>query len=221
MIRFLILGLALTCVLSQSRPVAGQDKEKTKGALKIGDNPPGPFHPYNVTGPWGESRVDSRNKDQDVKGLYHCPVSEYNLDPAILIFVKEFEFKPELLDLLSKLDAAVEKNPVARLHVTATFYSDKLPQIVGGDAKSDDLREELAAKLQKLAADLKLKHVVLCLDGQADLDRYLTDKSADVTVIGYKRFSILLLESLKDKDVAEKIKGIMEAVKTKLGAKRE
>jgi hypothetical protein len=220
---------AVLVVLSLAAFVRSQDdKEKSKTALKAGDNVPGAFHPFNVTGAWGERKApkkDPKDPDMDLPGQFHDPISENNLDPCVLVFVHELEFSGGLLDLLQKLDNAAEKNPAVRLHVTAVFYSDKLPDVAGhaGDKnpindKSDDQREEFAKLLKQKAADLKLKHVVLSLDGRGDIEPYLGD--GDVTLVGYKRLKVEFVRSLSEKDLEAEVKSILSDVAAKLGAKR-
>jgi len=222
--RLPLLALSLCALVVLTAPGVGQDKEKEKP--KAGDDGgkdlPGPFHPYNVTGQFGE-RPDPKEKGKELKGNFHCPVSDTNLDPGVLVFIHEVKFEPALVELLQKLDAAVEKNPGVRLHVTAVFYSDSLPEVVGTDDKDDDAREKFAAELRARAADLKLKHVVLSLGGARDdeLNAYLKDKNADVTIYGYRKFHIEFEYALTNAQLAEKLKAVLTDVADKLGAKRQ
>src|SRR5262249_51474110 len=141
----------------------------------------------------------------------------------VLVFVHDVKFEPALVELLQKLDAAVEKNPGVRLHVTAVFYSDTLPEVVGNSDKHDDTREKLAAELRAKAADLKLKNVVLALGAAEDdaLNAYLKDKKADVTIYGYRKFHIVFEHALTHAQLPEKLKAILADVADKLGAKRQ
>ena len=61
---------------------------------------PGPFHAYNVTGKY--------------KGRYHSQISEFGLEPMVMLFTRETEFSDPLKDLLKQIDNAAEKNPAAR-----------------------------------------------------------------------------------------------------------
>ena len=217
----LILSVCALAILTT--PGVGQDKDKDKPKAKedAGKDLPGPFHPYNVTGLFGE-QPDPKEKGKELKGNYHCPVSDTNLDPGVLVFVKDVKFEPALLELLQKLDAAIDKNPGVRLRVTAVFYSDTLREVVGTTDKDDDTREKLAADLRTKATDLKLKHVVLALDGSGDPDLkgYLRD-NADVTLYGFRKFHIEFEHALTRAQLVDKIKAIMDDVADKLGAKRQ
>jgi hypothetical protein len=218
----------------------GEENEKGKPPAKAeaGKDLPGPrmIHPYNVTGAWGERKVkkneESKEPDLDVKGQFHDPIGENNLDPCILLFIKEVEpSKVAVEELLQKLDARIAEAPAARLHVVAVFYSQKLPDVTGlaastGDPikdnevndKSDDDREKFAKILRDLADTLKLKHVVLCLDGRDDVAAYL-DPRADVSVVGYKRLKVEFVRHLAEADVKAAIEPILADAADKLGAK--
>src|SRR5579864_2411036 len=63
----------------------------------------GPFLPYNVTG-----------KDQH-RGKFHSLVSEYGLDPVVMVFVRGADPNAAVLTLAQKLDALVEQNQRQRL----------------------------------------------------------------------------------------------------------
>jgi hypothetical protein len=216
--------LTLCFLLTLTARGTGQEKSGLKFDPNKPTNIPGAFHPYNVTGPWGERKAPkeagSTEPDKELKGNYHCPVSEHNLDPCVLLFVKEVEPTAGLKELLKKLDNSVEKNPAVRLHVTAVFFSEKLPEVAGETDKTDDLREQLAMKLKSLATELNLKHVVLGLAGQKDIEAYLSE-GADVTVVGYKRLLVTFVQALTEKDIDSKIKDVMADVVGKFGAKRE
>src|SRR5690348_17310199 len=99
--RFLPLTAAL-CALAAvalgQPPAPKDDKAKeAAGPLAPGQNLPGPFHPFNVTGPYADH--------------FHCPVSDHNLDPGVLVFARDLVLSPPLRKLLSGLDAAIDKNP--------------------------------------------------------------------------------------------------------------
>src|SRR6516164_2974838 len=184
--RLPLLVLPLFALSMLAAPGIGQDKDKKKDPTPKKDLP-GPFHPYNVTGPFGERANPDPKKKDELKGQYHCPVSDTNLDPGVLVFIKDVDFDAAQLDLLQKLNTAGEKNPNARLHVTAVFFSPELPEVIGNKDKNDDTREQMAAKLRAKATDLKLNHVVLTLAGLDDIKEYVKD-DAPVTLVGYHKF---------------------------------
>jgi hypothetical protein len=206
--RFLLLTAAL-CTLAAvaaGQPAAPKDDKAKDGAgpLAPGKNLPGPFHPFNVTGPYADH--------------FHCPVSDHNLGPGVLVFARDLVLSPQLRKLLSGLDNAIDKNPATRLAASATFLSDDLPNVV----EDDDKRDELKAKVQEFAKDLALKHVVLGLDSKPDLEKYLRGENVAVTVVLYKKFQIVVSHALqRDEFTDARVQQILDEVASKLGATRK
>lgn len=167
---------------------------------------PGSFHPYNVTGPR--------------RGYYHCPVSDRGLEPLVLLLVRNLEATDPLRDLLQRLDQASENNPRAHLGIAAVFLTDDLPDIVGADDKSEDLREKLIEKLSDLDTALKKPiHVSLCLTAPADLKAYQLPENAEITVILCRRYQVLARHVLtRDQLTQEMVNTILTEVADKLGA---
>ena len=198
--RFLIVAVTL-CALAA---LAADPPAAKKGALAPGVDLPGPFHPFNVTGPYADH--------------FHCPVSDHDLDPGVLVFARDLDLSPPLRKLLSGLDSAIDKNPAARLAATVTFLSDDLPNVV----EDDDKRDELKAKLQDLAKSLSLKHVVLGLDSKTDVEKYLPDDSVAATVVLYKKFRIAAGHVLpRDQLTDARVQQILDEVASQLGAKKK
>lgn len=184
-------------------------------SLKVGNNLPGTFHPYNVTGP---------NKQR-----FHCPVSDHALEPMVLIFHKNVDFGDPLSNLLKRLDTAIEKNPDTRLGAFVTFVPDDLPDVAGSkddkdqdtNSKNDDARRELEKKIEQAGADMKLKHVVLCLDNKSDVAKYRLNEENLVTVVLYTKLRIAAVHALPKSDFTDAaVDKIMTDVAEKLGAKR-
>lgn len=171
---------------------------------------PGPFHPFNVTGPH--------------KSHYHCPVSEHGLDPIVLVFHKDLDFSDPLRGLAQKLEAAIEKNPSARLASCIVFLPDPgtLPEVVGDNDKNDDARLKVAEKVEDWGKALKLKHVVLGLDSKADLEKFNLRDTDLITVVLCNKLKVLGTFSLPKSDFTEaSVEKIMKAVADKLGATRQ
>jgi hypothetical protein len=122
-------GLAfLLCVFS----VAAQQRREV--------DLPGSFHPYNVTGKHA--------------GRFHSLVGAHDLDPAVLLFVRDWNFSEPLMALLERLEVAGEKSPNARLATFVVFLKDDtLPDVV----TEDEERERLARELEKKAEELAQK----------------------------------------------------------------
>ena len=156
-----LFHFALLIISLISSATLGADPASTaKTDPKLPDLP-GPFHAYNVTGAF--------------KGHYHSQISEYGLEPMVMIVTHEVEFSDPLKDLLKKVDIAIEKNPTARLHAFVVVLSDDLAEVVGTDDKTDDRRIEVAAKLEDQAKALMLMHVDVVLAGKTDLQKYNLD----------------------------------------------
>src|SRR5262245_6936901 len=88
---------------------AAQDKGP---ALAVGKDLPGTFHPYNVTAravalaePEPEGKGKKEEAPPTTKGKYHCLISEYNLDPVVMIFARGVEDNKAFVAALKKIDA--------------------------------------------------------------------------------------------------------------------
>ena len=183
-------------------------KKKNDAPLHVGGNLPGPFHPYNVTGPY--------------KQHFHSLISEHDLDPMVMIFYKSVDFSDPLPDLLKRLDTAIAKNPDVRLGSFAVFLPEDLSDVVGGDDKTDDARLKLEKQIDQAASDMKLKNVVLCMDTKADVDKYGLSESNLITVVLYTKLKVVAVYALPKSDFTPSaIDKIMADVADKLGAKRK
>jgi hypothetical protein len=191
------MSRAFLCVFALTVGTAGQPPT----GLKPDANLPGPLNPYNVTGPY--------------KGHFHDLFAEFGMEPTVLIIARGLELAGDLKDLLTKLDATIEKNPNARLHAGVIFLTDDLPDVV----TNDDKREELTPKIEDLGKGLK--HVVLALDSKKYLDKYDLGDAA-VTVILYNKLKIVAVHSLtKGKLDDQAVNQVLAEVADKLGAKRK
>ncbi len=209
--RTLVFSLALFAVmaLGADTPTAKKDAPAGKDdkPLQVGKDLPGSFHPYNVTGPHKEH--------------FHCLVSEHDLDPMVMIFYKNVDFADPLPNLVKQLDVAIDKNPGTRLGAFVVFVPDDLAEVVGQDDKGDDARRGLEKKVADKAADWKLKHVVLCLDSKADLERYHLSDANVATVVLYNKLKIVAVFALPQSDFTDgAVEKILAAVAEKFGAKR-
>src|SRR5438034_7657242 len=91
-------GMVLTCGLFLAQ-------EKAAGLLKPGAKIPGAFQTLSVTLP------PTMLKPIPQAGRFHCPVCEYRLNPAVLIFGRQPDSAEALKGLLQKLDAVIGKHP--------------------------------------------------------------------------------------------------------------
>ncbi|HEY7314269.1 MAG TPA: hypothetical protein VH643_33265 [Gemmataceae bacterium] len=208
----LALFVVVVLIVSADAPPAGKDREAPKDApskqKEDSSKLAGTFHPYNVTGPH--------------KGHFHCLISEHGLEPMVMIFHKDADLADPLPALLKKLDAAIEKNPTARLGSFVVFLPEDLPDIAGAKSETDDARLELAKKVEQAGGDMKLKHVVLCLDTKADVEKYKLSDANLVTVVLCNKLKIVEVFALPKSEFNDAaVEKIMAAVADKLGAKRK
>jgi hypothetical protein len=166
---------------------------------------PGPFHPFNLNGKH--------------EGKFHSLVTAHDLDPAVLLFVRDLEISEPLRALLKRLDNAVEKNRNARIAVFVVFLDDKdLDDVVTRDNERERIAKDLKAKLD----GLMLKHVIFALDSKMHLPKYKLDDKAEVTAILYRRYKVLARHDLPKGGLTDDvIKEIMRQAKEYLGATRE
>jgi hypothetical protein len=206
MLRWMLSLPVLAVVLAA--PVASQDAKQPpaekKPGLVVGEDLPGPFHPFNVNGPRA--------------GRFHCLVTQTSLDPMVMVVVRDLVFTDGLKALEKDLDNRIVKNPNVRLGSFTVFLSEEMPDVV----KNDDKREDLAGKLDTLAKAMDLKQVVLCLDSKPDLARYALDDNAWATVVLVKNYKVVSVHTLKKDALNEaKVKQLIDEVAEKLGATRK
>jgi hypothetical protein len=202
-----------------------------KGPLAVGKNLPATFHPYNVN-----ARVTAREEPDEAdkegekprakkpedttKGRFHCLITEYDLEPVVMLFARNLEENPAFRDLLVKLDGAIDRNPGVRLRAFVAFVSDDIKSVL----EEDDKREQAAKNIQKVADDLKLKNVVLTLASEADVAKFGLDKATALTAVLYKQLRIEATHAASrdklDKADAEPVKAILADVAGKLKATR-
>lgn len=222
--RWFILGLFLLPFLV--RPAVSADDEKD--VLAVGKNLPGTFHPYNVNSvvvmneePEDDKAAKARFKptSYSTKFKYHCLISEYDLDPTVMLLARAgLEDNAELKDLLQKLDTAIEKNRrFVRLRAFLVFVQDDIMNLT----EEDNKRDEVAKKLERYAEDLKLRNVVVALAAKEDLAKYKLDDATALTAVLYKKLKIEATHRFAaDKVDAAAVKAVMADVAAKLGAKR-
>jgi hypothetical protein len=175
--------------------------------LQADDEVPGNFQVLMVTGPRA--------------GKFHCPVCEFDLNPGILVFIRELEdvSKPAVASLLKKLDAVITKHPLARLGGCAIVlddggYRQVLVAKLDDTSKVADLeltkvtaaKEEKEARLSGFAKKEELKNLTLALGSKGGPEKYKLNPNADVTALIYNKLKIVgsyafTKGELADKDV--------------------
>ncbi len=180
-------------------PVVGgaAAEEIKKGPLAPGKNIPGAFHPFNVTArvipPEELERKDEEEKDRakkkalyTSKGKFHCLVTEYDLDPVVMLFARNLDDNEVFGKLLEQIDAACQKNRTARLRAFVVFLFDDLTNVVA----QDDKRKAAVEKVEKVQAAHKLSNVVLTIAARDDLKKYELPDDVALTVVMYRNLRI-------------------------------
>ena len=177
--RSLILCAAALLTVSTA---FGDDKpasEKPKTGLKPGNDLPGPFRPYNVTGKFEKK--------------FHCLSDEHGLNPNVMVIVQnvsvgEDNFKP-VLSLLQQLDQYIVDKPKSRLNAFAVFLFNDLTDVV----KEDEMRAKYVDVVTKInGTDKPLKQVVLSLDSVGALKSagYDINPEWHVAVVLYDKLQV-------------------------------
>jgi hypothetical protein len=162
----------------------------------------------------------ARPKERDTKGKYHCLVTAYDMDPVVMIVARNLDDNEAFRDLLKKLDAAVSRHRIARLRCFVVGLYDDLTDVL----KQDDKRDELSARLEKLAADLNLKGVVLTLAAPSDLAKFGLDDTAALNAVLYRQLKIAEVKSISrdklDKADGPELTALLKAVDALIPARR-
>jgi hypothetical protein len=189
----------LALLLCSGLALAEYQPAESGGGLKPRENLPGTFLPYNVTGPY--------------KGRFHCLVSDYGLEPVVMVFVHGVEISDPVKDLLKGLDEWIEKNPASRLHAFVVFVSDDVPELL----TSDDKRTELANGLENQANGLMLKNVVVTLDSPKDVEKYDLGDSAATAVL-YRKYRVESVHRMSKTDAKAEVDKILAELDVKVKA---
>jgi hypothetical protein len=212
-----IAGLALSGGL-----LSAQEKEAYR--LKPNDAIPGPFQALSVVVP------ATTPKPMPQPNRLHCPVCEYRLNPAVLIFARQLDESDDtpVTKLLKKLDAVSENHPGASLGTCAVFndggYLKLLEKDVDEGVLADEqeltkaikFKDEMVAKLKKLAKAADFKHVSLSLGNPPN---YQIPPNTDVRVLFYDNHLVISDNAFaKDKLTDAAIDTFVSQVEVKLEA---
>jgi hypothetical protein len=232
----LFAGLLLVCSLrAGDEPKADPEKPDAppKDKAKASDDLPGPFRPFNITG----RAVDRVNQEirkfrkQDEKdkgrepdrGTWHCLVSEHGLNPVVMVLVRGTQPSDALLDLLKKLDAAVEKNQNTRLASFVVFLTEKMVNDKIIDLVTmDDEREQEVALIEARTKNAELKNLAVALDVYPAIkELYRLQDQAEVTVIIYNKLKVLSTLVFPKDDLNEAgVQKVLDTLNTHLAAIR-
>jgi hypothetical protein len=190
---FALLLLAVVMV-----PAATPSAQITTGPSAADKNVPGSFHPYNVTArevPLDELDASEREELEKgrgrrytSRGKFHCLVTEYDLDPVVMLVARGLDESKGFHDLLTRLEETIVKDRASRLRAFVVFLDDD-PKT--DYATQDEKREERARKIEQLGEKLKLRNVVLTLGSKSDLKKYALDDTAALSAIQYRNLRIV------------------------------
>lgn len=218
------MSLALALMLGFA-VVGTARQDEGKNPLAPGKNLPESFHPFNVTEVVPVSAEPDTDKPKpkisgySPRGKFHSLINEYDLDPVVMLFARGLDDNKAFLDLLKKVDAAIDRNRKGvQLRAFVVFLYDDLTDVTDQDEK----REELTRKLADLEKDIKLPNVVLTLSCPKDLARYALDDSA-LTAVLYRKLKIAATHRVPadklDAVDGPAVKAILSDVTGKLGAR--
>lgn len=214
----ILSGLLLSVAAAQP-----SDTKPLKSGPQAGQEIPGPFHVYNVTGL-------AKSRDH-----FHCLVCDYGLDPVIMVFVHtkgleqekvtvQEEISDQFASLVGGLDRACLVNSRKNLRAFVVFLDDDLPDVIGGDDQNDDRREAIKKRILAFADEAASKNgarpglpdVPLCMDSPNDpvLTKqdptvgYALNPQAALTVVLYNSHRVIAnyayrKGALKEADVKE------------------
>jgi len=207
--------LAVFCIVSLSGMLEAADiKSGPQPGTK--DNPkllPGSFEILSVT-------------PEKNAGRFHCPVSDFGLNPAVLIFTRS---EPDagnkaLAMLLKELEARILKHPEVQFNVCVVFLND------GGyrealENKSEDLpkaiefKDQRQQKIKDFAKTVGIQQIALGIDSVAGPEQYDLNKDADWTVLICNRLEVKGNFAFA-KELAEDVKPILAQVDDLLPKKK-
>lgn len=130
-------------------------KDPVKSGPQVSEKLAGPFEPLNINGDYAAKK--------------HCLYCENGNNPVAMIFARQPS--EALTSLITKLDAACEKNSSKKMGSFVVFCSDD--------------KENLEKSLKDMVEKEKLKKVVLSIDNPAGPKGYKVAEESDITVILY------------------------------------
>jgi hypothetical protein len=127
-----------------------------KSGPQVGEDVPGPFHPFNVNG-----------EDAGKKACLYCKAGD---SPVVAVFARSAD-NAALKKLITTIEEVAAKNPKAELNSFVVFCSNN---------------DKLEGELKGFAEKANLKNVVLAIEEPAGPEKYNINRDAEVTVILYK-----------------------------------
>jgi hypothetical protein len=200
-------------------------QDSASGLLKPGAKIPGAFQTLSVTLP------PTTLKPIPQVGRFHCPVCEYRLNPAVLIFARQPDSAESIKGLLQKLDAVISKHPGLEVGACALFndggYQKQLladldestgsasaPVKSAEFTKAIEFKEAAESKLKDFAKAANFQHVALSLGLP---EAYPIPANNDVRVLFYFNHEVVFDEAFaRDKLTDAAIDKIVKTIDDKL-----
>lgn len=162
-------------------------QEKPIQGVKVGQAIPGPFFPYNLTG----------NRETS----YACPVTAFEDNPTVLVFVSMGEEGSDTVKkLLTELDAALVRYKRDNLRAFVTIVE---PKIEGAIFQKDDERNAAAEKLKGLIASLMLKSLNFGLDSAQGLKDWGIAPEKAITIVLYQNYKVVQTQTVAATELSE------------------
>lgn len=190
-----ILSAVLCLGPSQASAVApAGTPEKAAQGIKVGQAIPGPFFPYNLTG----------NRETS----YACPVTAFEDNPCILVFVPLGEEGSDTVKkLFTELDGALTRYKRDNLRAFVTIVE---PKIDGPIYQKDDERNAAADKLKAWIASLMVKSLNFGLDSAQGVKDWGIATDKGITIVLYQNYKVLGTQTIMAADLSdEKINALM------------
>lgn len=196
-----ILSAILCLGPSQATAVApAGSQDKPAQGIKVGQAIPGPFFPYNLTG----------NRETS----YACPVTAFEDNPCVLVFVPMGEEGSDTVKkLLTELDGALGRYKRDNLRAFVTIVE---PKIDGAIYQKDDERNAAAEKLKAWIASLMLKSLNFGLDSAQGVKDWGIASDKGLTIVLYQNYKVLDTQTVAAADLSdEKVAALMGQLVTK------
>lgn len=210
--RTALLTVAVTLLAAAAS--AADEKQTLVSGPAPGSPIPGPFQPYVVVG-------KAKFKDR-----FHCPVTEYGLNPVVGVFVRGAKATDPVVKLVAELDKLAVENDASRLGVFVAFLApdiklddkemDKVKAAVEKVRQEDNTREEAKPDLEDRFKELKQTTVVFDWLGNVK-PLYKLNDAATVTVVVYNQNKVLSTHAFPgDAETAAGVAKVVEDVKAQL-----
>ncbi len=117
----------------------------------------------------------------DHAGEKHCLICQNGTNPVAMIFARQVT--PNLTKLIKRIDQATDKNKKRGMGSFVVFLSDS---------------DSLETALKDLAKKERIQHCVLTIDKPEGPEGYNIAQEAEVTVVLYKKLTVLANRAFKE-----------------------